>query len=702
MFFEQVRRNAAKNRRNNGLFFASLVVAIIAFYTLLSLGDQDVMRFLQTMESDAVGKLMLLIPVVYLISLFFVFFLVYFAYRYQLDDRKREFGLYLMLGMKRSRLFAMLMGETLWNSLLSIALGLPVALFLTEGISLATAKWVGLGIIGHRVSLSLSAVLGTVAGFFAVQMIAMLFLSAEFSRREPMALLRSDAPQKQAAFSRQRGWLWLIVGVICLLLAYGAGLTKLRSFDFTIVLLIFLLGGCGTFLLYRGMGVFIGQRIRRRSPERSGLFTFTGRQIQENVLCEHRALAISSLLLLMALACLSFGIGVASGRGSAEVRTVDLSIEGGEQEVSSVLNAPASQPMIDVFYPMFVSSMRTNLSGNSNISDPSAAAPENSPKAHAFSWAGFVSALSGLPETDLRNNMIENFSDRDTPHLISETSYNDLLRSLGKEPIHLEKHQAALYTSMKDSSDFIAILDDALKSGAYVEVDGGKYELLPAAYHDNVVADRKITLYSALIVSDEDYRNWAADSSEPLCWNVLLKQKLVNEQGLMQAVQLMEQHLSGTGLEYESYLSGMGRNLFYTVAASYLTIYLGLLFTVIANTVIGLKYLMQQRASRSRYLTLLTLGAGVNDLCRSAGAQIRLFFALVLSVAVCSSVFAIGSMFTSFLKLPAGASPVNVLVIAGISAVLFVMVEWIYIRMIEHASNREIKGLSAVDGDNAF
>ncbi len=64
MFFKQVYRNAAKNRKGNGLFFGSLVIAIVAFYTLLSLGEQDVMRFLATIESDAVHKLMLLLPAV--------------------------------------------------------------------------------------------------------------------------------------------------------------------------------------------------------------------------------------------------------------------------------------------------------------------------------------------------------------------------------------------------------------------------------------------------------------------------------------------------------------------------------------------------------------------------------------------------------------------------------------------------------------
>ena len=140
MFFKQVWRNSAKNRKGNGLFFGSLVIAIIAFYTLLSLGEQDVMRYLSKVESDAVGKLMMLLPVVYMVSLFFVFFLVYFACRYQADSRRREFGMYLMLGMKRSRMFFMQFCETLWNSMISLLIGIPVALFLTEAISLATAK----------------------------------------------------------------------------------------------------------------------------------------------------------------------------------------------------------------------------------------------------------------------------------------------------------------------------------------------------------------------------------------------------------------------------------------------------------------------------------------------------------------------------------------------------------------------------------
>ena len=67
MFLRQVRRNSSRNRRENGLYFASLIVAIVFSYILLSLGEQDVMLFLKEMESDAVRKLLLLIPIVYVI-----------------------------------------------------------------------------------------------------------------------------------------------------------------------------------------------------------------------------------------------------------------------------------------------------------------------------------------------------------------------------------------------------------------------------------------------------------------------------------------------------------------------------------------------------------------------------------------------------------------------------------------------------------
>ena len=125
-----------RSRRENGLFFTSLLISIIAFYIILSLSHQDVMVFLQRMESNAVNRLLTLVPVLYGLTLFILFFLVYYANRFQLARRRHEFGVYLMLGMQRRKLFGMLLAEDLRSSLIALAIGLPAAvLWMTYVIS---------------------------------------------------------------------------------------------------------------------------------------------------------------------------------------------------------------------------------------------------------------------------------------------------------------------------------------------------------------------------------------------------------------------------------------------------------------------------------------------------------------------------------------------------------------------------------------
>lgn len=672
MFFKQIRYNVAKNRKDNGLFLSSLVVAIVAFYTLLSLENQDVMRYLKTIESDAVGKLMLLIPAVFIISLFFVFFLVYFAYRYQLNNRKKEFGLYLMLGMKRSKLFFMLLGETVLNTLMSLVIGLPIALFLTEGISLATVKLIGLGIIGHQVNISLSAVIGTAVGFSAIQMIAMIFLSSGICRKEPLQLLDSDSAEKQVVLSGKERWLGFVTSLILLSVAYVLGIKVLKDFEFKTIMLILVLGTIGTFQFFNSIGTFLGYRIKKKSPSQTGLFTFTGRQIQEHVIHEYRALAVSSLLLLMAISCISFGIGVAASHTS-DTRSAEFSIMSSEEEVIKVLSSEENASLIDTYYPMYLS---TTYKSEDKVS-----------------WAGFIESIKTQTETELRDNLIENLEFETEPYIISVSSYNELLESLGKKPIQLEENKVALYTSMTDITDFTDIISSAIEGGGYIEVNGQKRELEQTLYTNNVVTDRSITIYIGLIVSEFDYEKMC-DSKEPYCWNVLLKQDIIAEKGLIRAVGALEDNLLKTDLEYESYINGMGRNLFYKVAGSYITIYLGVLFMVIANTVIGLKYLMQQRANQHRYITLLKLGANTNELCKSAKRQINTFFLLVLGLAVCSSIFAVWAMFTSFVKLPVGTTLMATAIMGSIAFVIMIIIELIYSNFVIHSSSQEIRELS--------
>ena len=68
MFFNLTWRNAKRSRSENLIYFLTMITAVAMFYIVLSLGQQDVIRFLSEIESDAVERLLTnLLPTVYLV-----------------------------------------------------------------------------------------------------------------------------------------------------------------------------------------------------------------------------------------------------------------------------------------------------------------------------------------------------------------------------------------------------------------------------------------------------------------------------------------------------------------------------------------------------------------------------------------------------------------------------------------------------------
>lgn len=686
MFLQQVRRNSSKNRRENGLYFASLIVAIIFSYILLSLGDQDVMLFLKSIESDAVHKLLRLLPMVYIVSLFFVFFMVYFSGKYQMQRRSHEFGIYQMLGMRQRTLFLLLTGETIWNSCVALLIGIPLSIMMTELISLLTVRLAGLGIIGHQFRISVTGLTGTILGFLAVQMAALLCLSILTGKKEPLELLREDKERIQRIKPARQSVLSLSCGVLLLLCAYGMGIFGLRSFSQGITLAIICTGIAGTFLLFRGLGSLIGRIIYKKGGNSTGLFVFTGRQLQENVFCQSKSLAISSLLIFLAMVCTAYGIGSAAGSDAGVKKTADFSLAGEASEIKKVMESKDIKTYVAAYYPMYVNHMNTLKSDESGLTmgkDPG-----------SFSWDGLRNAADEVLDSKERERVLQWMSDDSYPYIISLSSYNALLKSTGSSGLYLDSGEVAVYCGYV--TGIFREMQKMINNKPDIIINGTAYEIAGEVQSNNLVADRMISISIALIVPDDMYQKLAADQ-EPLCWNVTLEKTFIKEQGLMQALDHMGALLSDSGLEYESYLKGLGRNLFYIVGGSYLTLYMGILFLVISNTVLGIKFLLQQRDTRHRYKTVLMLGAGETELCRSARTQIRVYFRMVIGSAAISAVFGICSMFVSFLKLPEPAEFGKIAIVTMAAVIGFLIVEYAYILLIEHESDKEIRKMAAAD-----
>src|SRR5690625_1937109 len=308
MFSKLIYRNAKRSRKENLIYFATLVTAVASFYIILSLGRQDVILFLKEFESDAVDKLLSMMPIVYLFALFLLFFLILFANQYQLNRRGKEFGLYLMLGMRKERLIFQLLAEGCITSIVALIGGIFIGGILAEMISLTVSKLVGQGIIGHQISLSLDAIFYTIIGFLVIQLIALSILGGRLFYQEVHQLLYEPMEQKQDMGHVKGNIIHLFVSSILLIVAYWIALHRLTDFAGMLLLVALALGCLGTILFMRGFGkllsIFVGLSKRNSTK---GLRTFTLRQFQENIAHKSTTVAVTSILITLSLILIADG-----------------------------------------------------------------------------------------------------------------------------------------------------------------------------------------------------------------------------------------------------------------------------------------------------------------------------------------------------------------------------------------------------------
>ena len=679
MSFKSISRTKKQDNNESGMLFASLIIVIVAFYIILSLKNQDVIIFLTKLESDAVKKLLLLVPVVYIFSLFILFFLIYFVGKYELEKKSHNLGIYLMLGMKKSKLFFKLISEEILNSVISLSIGLPIAIFLSEVISLITGKVVGMEIIQHKFSISFEAIIFTIVGYLAIRIFALLILSGSFLRKEINDLLSDSQEEKQKRCKIITMILEFTLAIVLLIRAYIMAIGGTAWLNPKNMALTLILGLLGTFILFKSIGLLLQGVISKGKKKSLTIFTF--RQLQEFIFLKPYSLAISSILLLMALCCFGYEISVEM-ETNKENNAIHYTFTGDENLVETNLKKANVEKYIDQLFLMKINMLYSE-------------------KGQIVFYNNLVDVVKKQGGSG-NESLINDLQRLESPYLISASSFNKLLDLSKKEELNLGDNQIDLYNNIKlNDPNTTPILEKALKEKPYLEINNKRYEMIDKIYSENLVTDRSITISYGLIVSDKIYNMLTTETNTNTYWNATINGSFVKEEGLMNAIMKINESLDSTDMVYESYLQNMGRQLFYSVAASYITIYLAIIFFIIANMVIGIQFLRQQGKTKKRYQILINLGVDYKMLCESTRKQINWYFMIPIVVAVISSFFGIESLFTGAM-IPALDNKKNFLIVISIVViVLLLMVEFGYIIMVKRTSDRRIKTFMEIKrGDN--
>ena len=139
-FFKLIIKNVHKNLRDYLIYFLTLMLAVSLFYAFNSISDQPAfleMSMTRALLYEQLGKMISALSVV--ISIVLAFLIIY-ANQFLLKRRKKELGIYMMLGMKKGRISRIFAGETLCVGVIALGVGLIFGFILSQGASLIALK----------------------------------------------------------------------------------------------------------------------------------------------------------------------------------------------------------------------------------------------------------------------------------------------------------------------------------------------------------------------------------------------------------------------------------------------------------------------------------------------------------------------------------------------------------------------------------
>lgn len=645
-FFKLIIKNVHKNLRDYLIYFLTLMLAVSLFYAFNSISDQPAfseMSMTRALLYEQLDKMISVLSVV--ISLVLAFLIIY-ANQFLLKRRKKELGIYMMLGMKKGRISRIFAGETFCVGVIALGVGLIFGFILSQGASLIALKLFAIELDKYQLVFSIGAFQQTVICFALIFFIVMLFNVWSVSNVQLISLL--TASRKNENINTENHVfpvLMFVLSFFCIgtagILFYRNGILPSRkkiSFQIAGIAL-----AIGSFLLFYSLAAVFSQfASSNKKFYLKGLNTFLVRQIGSKIRTNYVIMTIVCGLLTITICAVSIGSSTALAMNelAQSATPYDLNV------------------LSDV-----------DIDGDSSIADYLATCD-----IQITDYAENMKQIS-IYEADM--TYAELFEgqkvnlwaiDEAMPEIkvsaISISDFNLALSMQGKEPITLKAGEYLLNCNYKGTFQYIS---EALRNHPELTIGGitlrrASEELLQETYYMTSVGNND---RGTLIVPD------SVAATLPKDINVLLVQykQGINTSEVLQKmipIGLDETH----GYRYTE--KNMMYDMFYGINAlvTFLCCYIGLVFLLLCAALLALKQLTETTDNIYRYNLLQKLGAKRRQINRTLYAQTAVFFAVPLAVAGIYSILLVGKgmeIVEEFMNLHISTN-------VGITVVLFLIV----------------------------
>ena len=619
--FNLIFRNVKKNMKDYMIYFLTLMISVSMFYAFNSVQSQQALAGLSLTKQVLSEQMGFLIGALSTIIAIVLGFLIVYANGYLLKRRKKELGIYTLLGMEKGKIARIFTGETVCVGIISLVCGLTLGLVLSQGLSLFSLRLFAADMGSFQMVFSVSAVKKTIGYFALIFLITMIFNVRTISRVKLIDLLTADR-KNETLTVKNKGFqmAMLAVSVLCMAAAglifhkYGILPSKENSrFQIAVVLVTI-----GTVLFFYSVSaVVLCVMQTSENMYLKGLNAFLSRQIGSRIRTDYLVISVVCCLLTVAICGLTVGISTAfaMNEASKEALPFDLNVVAhvkicGETDIAEHL-----------------------LSKDLDIDEYA------KEKEQISIYIGDM-----LYEDVFEGQEVELWSlDQVIPEcevsVIGVSDYNKSLALQGKEGISLGENEFYLNCNYEGTFKYI---EQYLKTHSRVKLAGmtlnaASNEVLKNTYWMTSVGNND---RGTFVVPDEVAKTLKKDA------NLLLVQYKEGTNGdeILEKMASIVENWEVDGYRYTE--KNMLSDMYYGMSSLvvFLACYIGLIFLLICAVLLSLKQLTETQDNIYRYGLLQKLGVDSDIVYSALLKQVGIFFVAPLGLAAVFSGFGVGKI----------------------------------------------------------
>ena len=646
-------KNIKKSFKDYSIYFLTLTFAVCIFYSFNSLDSQMAIAKMNAVQTGYVEVMKNLMAGVSIFVSVILGALIIYATNFLIKKRKKEFGIYMMLGMGKWKISKILIIETLFVGAISLIAGLLLGIFLSQGLSLLTVKMFLVELSQYKFVISWKAIGRSILYFGLIYLVVIIFNTLVISKYKLIDLINSSRKsEKITVRSAGLSFTILIASIVILVVAYYlASVTNLDFNDYRFLTSIFL-GIIGT------LGFFFGASsvlllILKKSDNLyyNNLNTFTIRQITNKFNTNFISMAVICLMLFVTIGILTTGLSMKkSFEGITKKFTpYDLSCSLNKDNEES--NIPIEEALAK--YHIILDENTEYITMNTYMID--------------FSIKDLLGKY-----TDTGSELINFNPVFEKAQVISVTDFNKNRKLLGKKELQLNNDEIYLASNLES---MIPTIERFFKENNQIIIDGKSYDIKEKKVLDDSLGTTGASnnIFS-FIVPDDFCNNLTADS-EYININYVgagKERKKEEVAKILEGYMTIEPGVIGDDIK----LLAMSREIAYDSSVGmstiilFVAIYIGIVFLLSSAVVLAIQQLAQCNDSLERYEVLRKIGASRRQINKSILVEVLTFFIMPLSLAIIHSIVGI-NIVEEYLQ---NFGNYDILISSLITALIFVIV----------------------------